>query len=205
MTTHCRLSAEEERPPKDKAKRKFYVKRDFFHYSVQFYTCAHQAIALPTPNLKKKKPGDSLVVQWLGLCAFTAKGPGSTPGQGTKILQAVQCGQNKKTEVAHCSIIYSSIKQGQNQCLPGRKQACKLADARTQQAQQNGVKTASGPADWRCNPVSANSKQTLWAVYIKLLAVFILGDRPTHVSAAFLIFIISMYHTWDQKNKSFRQ
>ena len=30
----------------------------------------------------------SLVVQWLGLGAFTAKGPGSIPGQGTKISQA---------------------------------------------------------------------------------------------------------------------
>ena len=27
-------------------------------------------------------------VQWLGLCAFTAEGPGSIPGRGTKILQA---------------------------------------------------------------------------------------------------------------------
>ena len=32
--------------------------------------------------------GSSLVVQWLGLCAFTALGPGSIPGQGTKIPQA---------------------------------------------------------------------------------------------------------------------
>ena len=33
--------------------------------------------------------GSSLVVQWLGLCAFTALGPGSIPGQGTKIPQAI--------------------------------------------------------------------------------------------------------------------
>ena len=32
--------------------------------------------------------GDSLVGLWLGLCAFTAKGPGSIPGWGTKIPQA---------------------------------------------------------------------------------------------------------------------
>ena len=32
--------------------------------------------------------GSSFVVQWLGLCAFTALGPGSIPGQGTKIPQA---------------------------------------------------------------------------------------------------------------------
>ena len=34
--------------------------------------------------------GNSLVVQWLGLCAFT-EGEGSIPGRGTKIPQAVQC------------------------------------------------------------------------------------------------------------------
>ena len=27
--------------------------------------------------------GNSLVVQWLGLCAFSAEGQGSIPGQGT--------------------------------------------------------------------------------------------------------------------------
>ena len=31
--------------------------------------------------------GSSLVVQWLGLHASTAGGPGSIPGQGTKIPQ----------------------------------------------------------------------------------------------------------------------
>ena len=40
--------------------------------------------------------GDSLVVQWLGLCTFTAEGTDSIPGQGTKILQAMQCGKKKK-------------------------------------------------------------------------------------------------------------
>ena len=36
------------------------------------------------------------MVQWLGLYAFTAKGLGSIPGWGTKIPQAVWCGQKKK-------------------------------------------------------------------------------------------------------------
>ena len=40
--------------------------------------------------------GSSLVVQWLGLSAFTAVGLGSTPGQGTKIRQAAQHSQKKK-------------------------------------------------------------------------------------------------------------
>ena len=36
--------------------------------------------------------GNSLVVQWLERCAFTAGGLGSIPGWRTKILQAVQSG-----------------------------------------------------------------------------------------------------------------
>ena len=39
---------------------------------------------------------NSLAVQWLGLSAFTAEDLGSIPGWGTKIPQAVQCGQKKK-------------------------------------------------------------------------------------------------------------
>ena len=40
--------------------------------------------------------GTYLVVQWLGLHAFTAKGAGSLPGQGTKITQDVWHSQKKK-------------------------------------------------------------------------------------------------------------
>ena len=40
--------------------------------------------------------GIPLAVQWLGLHASTAGGPGSIPGHGTKILQAPQRGQKKK-------------------------------------------------------------------------------------------------------------
>ena len=40
--------------------------------------------------------GNSLVVQWLGLCAITAKGAGSIPGQGTKITPATQHSQKRK-------------------------------------------------------------------------------------------------------------
>ena len=39
---------------------------------------------------------DSLAVQWLGLGAFTAKGPGSIPGWGTKIPEATWGDQKKK-------------------------------------------------------------------------------------------------------------
>ena len=40
--------------------------------------------------------GNSLVVQWLGLHAPTARSPGSIPGEGTKIPQAMQSGPKKK-------------------------------------------------------------------------------------------------------------
>lgn len=36
---------------------------------------------------KTNHPGNSLVVQWSGLSAFTVKGPGSIPGWGNKIPQ----------------------------------------------------------------------------------------------------------------------
>ena len=40
--------------------------------------------------------GNSLVVQGLGVSAFTARGLGSIHGQGTKILQALWLGKKKK-------------------------------------------------------------------------------------------------------------
>ena len=40
--------------------------------------------------------GNSLAVQWLGLGTLTAEGPGSIPGRGTKIPQAMCHGQNNK-------------------------------------------------------------------------------------------------------------
>ena len=44
----------------------------------------------------KSSVGNSLAVQWLGLHAFTIVGPVLIPGQGTKIPQAMCCGQKKK-------------------------------------------------------------------------------------------------------------
>ena len=46
-------------------------------------------------NAKIPNLGNSLVVQWLGLHAFTAEGLGSIPGQRTKIPQAASRGQKK--------------------------------------------------------------------------------------------------------------
>ena len=41
---------------------------------------------------QKHTGGNSLVVQWLGLCTFTAGGTGSIPDWETKIPQAAWCG-----------------------------------------------------------------------------------------------------------------
>ena len=59
---------------------------------------------MPTPRVPlhyflKPLPGNSLVVQWLGLRTFTAEGAGSIPGQGIKIPQAVWHGQKKKKKL----------------------------------------------------------------------------------------------------------
>ena len=37
--------------------------------------------------MKDVKAGNCPVVHWLGLCTFTAEGPNSIPGRGTKIPQ----------------------------------------------------------------------------------------------------------------------
>ena len=46
--------------------------------------------------IEKMTPGTSQAVQWLRLCAPKAEGTGSVPGQGNKILHAMQCGLKKK-------------------------------------------------------------------------------------------------------------
>ena len=46
---------------------------------------------------KNENKGNSLVVQWLGLCTFIAKeGLGAVPGRGGGIPQGVQHSQKKK-------------------------------------------------------------------------------------------------------------
>ena len=47
-------------------------------------------------NSIRRRQGNSLAVQWLGLHASTAGGMGLIPRQGTKIPQATWCGQKKK-------------------------------------------------------------------------------------------------------------
>ena len=52
--------------------------------------------------------GNFLAVQWLGLRAFTAKGPSSIPGHGSKIPQATWSGQ-KKININHSNLSSSSF------------------------------------------------------------------------------------------------
>ena len=46
--------------------------------------------------LRKVCGGNSLAVQWLGLCTSTAEGMDLIPGRGTKILHATWYGQKKR-------------------------------------------------------------------------------------------------------------
>ena len=46
-----------------------------------------------------------MAVQWLGLCAFTAEGLGSIPGQGTKIPQAKK---KEKKAPLQCESIFNN-------------------------------------------------------------------------------------------------
>ena len=48
-------------------------------------------------NLNSGTPGNSRVVQLLGLCAFTAEDAGSIPGQGIKISKLHGSAKKKKT------------------------------------------------------------------------------------------------------------
>ena len=48
--------------------------------------------------VKTTELGSSLMVQWLGLGAFTIGGWGSIPDQGTKIPQALQHNKLRKTK-----------------------------------------------------------------------------------------------------------
>ena len=68
---------------------------------------------------KKKNPritytnsaGNSLMVQWLGLCILQAKGLGSTPGQGIKGLEAtaVQPREKKNSIKRNNKLNYVSL------------------------------------------------------------------------------------------------
>ena len=54
---------------------------------------------------KRKRDGEFSCGQWSGLCTLTTKDTGSTPGWGTKIPQATQCGQKKKKRERNVSLV----------------------------------------------------------------------------------------------------
>ena len=55
-------------------------------------------VLLQQKDINKMHPGNSLVVQWLGLSTSTAEVQGSTFGQGTKISQALLCSQKRTNQ-----------------------------------------------------------------------------------------------------------
>ena len=68
---------------------------NYFFKSWSRFLAKGRGVAVHWRGRKENKDslwGNSLVVQWLGLCAFTAKGTGSVPSQGTKTLAS----QSKK-------------------------------------------------------------------------------------------------------------
>ena len=83
----------------------------------QFVSLIHSAICNDSwiqicPHCSEHKEcilGTSLVVQWLGLCAFTAEGQGSTSGRGIKILQALWWSQKKKKKNAFFILAYKAL------------------------------------------------------------------------------------------------
>ena len=77
---------------------------------VQCLTIPHILLSIYYQFKKYFLLGTFLVVQWLGLCTLTAEGPGSIPGQGTKILQAAQCDKkqnNNKQENNFSPFLFS--------------------------------------------------------------------------------------------------
>ena len=69
---------------------------DIFKVMKEKY-CQSRILYKVKVSFKDKGDRNSLVVQWLGLCALTAKGPGSIPSWGTKIQHPTRCVvQNKK-------------------------------------------------------------------------------------------------------------
>ena len=58
------------------------------------------------------------MIQWLGLCAFTAEGAGSIPGWGTKIPQALRHSQKKKSNSDGKSNTFRELKIKYNNQIP---------------------------------------------------------------------------------------
>ena len=64
-----------------------------FAWNICFFFTFNLFVSL---DLKWVSCGNSLIVQWLGFCTFTAGCTGSIAGQGTKIPHATWCSQKQK-------------------------------------------------------------------------------------------------------------
>ena len=75
-----------------------FVYRHTLLYCTSLYwlCCADTEFFFFFFNKLKVCGGNSLAVQWLGLCAFTAEVPGSITGLGTKIPQAMAWPKKKR-------------------------------------------------------------------------------------------------------------
>ena len=102
-------------------------------------------------------PGNSLVVQWLGLCVFTAECAGSIPGWGTKIPQAMQHGQKKKKEESQC---YHQPSQGSSPTHPEwRPKVCTPTHVLDfLSARPGAVRTSCTPCSRPLTPTPAASR-----------------------------------------------
>ena len=65
---------------------------------------------LRCPDIKTISLGNSLAIQWLGLCDFIAKDPSLIPDWGTKIPQAKKNPTKNKKALPHLSGTY--VKKG---------------------------------------------------------------------------------------------
>ena len=60
---------------------------------------------------------NTLAVQWLGLGAFFAKGPGSIPGLGAKVLQPMQSSQRKEKKEPFPAPAHHPLRWPHGMCL----------------------------------------------------------------------------------------
>ena len=69
--------------------------------TIRLLKCRRKIALLWQAASKTAPRGNSLEVQWLGLCASSTEVLDLTPGWGTKIPQATQLGQKNKTNKQH--------------------------------------------------------------------------------------------------------
>ena len=72
----------------------------------RYENLAKSKFMISTPQ-KHGPPGNFLVVQWLGLNAFTCRGPVSIPGWRTKIPQVMWCDQKNQQRKHGPLLIFS--------------------------------------------------------------------------------------------------